>query len=91
MLRASLSQCEAQAAEAQRWYIDRKQYEFVVDDGTSMIRLTRDSATVTLSYECPCGSRYTIDVSIGDVAAALQHDCAITWLVFPSDSRRGLQ
>ncbi|KAN0094850.1 hypothetical protein V8E55_003137 [Tylopilus felleus] len=101
MLRASLSQCEAQAAEAQRWYIDRKQYEFVVDDGTSMIRLTRDSdfwsevesgakivmrviieevvdATVTLSYECPCGSRYTIDVSIGDVAAALQHDCAIT-------------
>ncbi|KAN0093048.1 hypothetical protein V8E55_003832 [Tylopilus felleus] len=32
MLRANLSQCEAQAVEAQRRYIDKNQYEFVVDD-----------------------------------------------------------
>ena len=43
MLRASLFQCRADQAEIQRWYIERKQYDFVIDDGTNVIQLTRES------------------------------------------------
>ena len=43
MVRASLFQCRPDQAEIQRWYIERKQYDFVIDDGTNMIQLTRES------------------------------------------------
>ena len=43
MARASLFQCRPDQAEIQRWYIERKQYDFVIDDGTNVIQLTRES------------------------------------------------
>ncbi|KAI6103349.1 hypothetical protein EDD16DRAFT_302993 [Pisolithus croceorrhizus] len=38
-----LSQCRADKAHIQRWYIDRGQYDFVMDNGTDMTELTRES------------------------------------------------
>jgi hypothetical protein len=43
MLCAMLFQCRPDEAEIQRWYIERKQYDFVIDDGTDVIQLTRES------------------------------------------------
>ena len=105
MLRASLFQCRPDQAQIQRWYIERKQYDFVIDDGTNVIQLTRESdiwsklesgtrivmrvvmeevanSTVTATYKCPCGTPNTVNVSIGDLMAALELGCTITWLVF---------
>ena len=109
MLRASLFQCRPDQAEIQRWYIERKQYDFVIDDGTNVIQLTRESDiwsnlksgtritmrviieeevdyTVTAIYKCPCGTPNTVNVGIGDLWAALERGCIITWLVFSSTS-----
>ncbi|KAI6096229.1 hypothetical protein EV401DRAFT_1142320 [Pisolithus croceorrhizus] len=38
-----LSQCRPDKADIQRWYIDRGQYDFVIDNGTSITQLTRES------------------------------------------------
>ena len=45
MLRASLFQCRPGEAEIQRWYIERKQYDFVVYSRTNpdAIKLTREN------------------------------------------------
>ena len=39
------------------------------------------NSTVTATYKCPCGTPNTIDASFGDLRAALQRGCTITWLV----------
>ncbi|KAI6097742.1 hypothetical protein EDD16DRAFT_588516 [Pisolithus croceorrhizus] len=38
-----LSQCRPDKAHIQWWYIERGQYDFVIDNGTNMIQLTRES------------------------------------------------
>ncbi|KAI6137154.1 hypothetical protein F5141DRAFT_1079070, partial [Pisolithus sp. B1] len=38
-----LSQCRPDRAHIQRWYIDRGQYDFVIDNGTNITQLTRES------------------------------------------------
>ncbi|KAI5986397.1 hypothetical protein EDD15DRAFT_2472149 [Pisolithus albus] len=38
-----LSECRPDKAHIQKWYIDRGQYDFVIDNGTNVIRLTRES------------------------------------------------
>ncbi|KIK16579.1 hypothetical protein PISMIDRAFT_71548, partial [Pisolithus microcarpus 441] len=38
-----LSQCRPDRARIQWWYIDRDQYDFVIDDGTNVTQLTRES------------------------------------------------
>ncbi|KAI6168837.1 hypothetical protein EDD17DRAFT_1523098 [Pisolithus thermaeus] len=38
-----LSQCRPDKADIQRWYIDRGQYDFVIDNGTNIAQLTRES------------------------------------------------
>ena len=42
MLPAILRNCKPHKAEIQRWYIERQQYDFVIDDGTNMIELTEE-------------------------------------------------
>lgn len=45
MLRASLFRCRQDEAEIQRWYIEKKQYDFVIYDrnDSDVIKLTRES------------------------------------------------
>ena len=43
MLPVILRNCKPDKAEIQRWYIERKQYDFVIDDGANMIKLTEES------------------------------------------------
>ena len=45
MLHASLFRCRPDEAEIQRWYIKRKQYDFVIYNGTDseVVQLTRES------------------------------------------------
>ncbi|KAI6094917.1 hypothetical protein EDD17DRAFT_1902775 [Pisolithus thermaeus] len=38
-----LSKCRPDKAHIQQWYIDRGQYGFVIDNGTNMTQLTRES------------------------------------------------
>ncbi|KAI6022482.1 hypothetical protein BKA83DRAFT_4279319 [Pisolithus microcarpus] len=38
-----LSKCRPDKAHIQQWYIDRGQFEFIIDDGTNMTQLTRES------------------------------------------------
>ncbi|KIK14787.1 hypothetical protein PISMIDRAFT_116412 [Pisolithus microcarpus 441] len=38
-----LSECRPDKAHIQKWYINRGQYDFVIDNGTNMNRLTRES------------------------------------------------
>ncbi|KAI6014248.1 hypothetical protein PISMIDRAFT_643701, partial [Pisolithus microcarpus 441] len=38
-----LSKCRLDKAHIQQWYIDRGQYDFVIDDGTNMTQLMRES------------------------------------------------
>jgi len=45
MLSVFLFQCRPDEAEIQRWYIERKQYDFVIDDGANVIQLTRECDT----------------------------------------------
>ena len=105
MLSVVLFQSRPDEAEIQKWYIERRQYDFVIDDGTNVIQLTRESdiwsnmesgtritmrviieevvnSIVTTIYTCPCGTPNAVNVSIGDLTAALQRGCSITWLVF---------
>lgn len=106
MLRASLFQCRPDEAEIQSWYIERKQYDFVIykSNNSDVIQLTRESDLwsnmepgtrivmrvineefaglgVRATYKCPCGTSNTINVEIGNLVAALQRGCTITWLV----------
>jgi hypothetical protein len=39
------------------------------------------NSVVTAIYKCPCGTPNTVNASIGDLTAALQRGCTITWLV----------
>ncbi|KAI5992500.1 hypothetical protein EDD15DRAFT_991067 [Pisolithus albus] len=39
-----LGNCQPDKRHIQRWYIDREQYDFVIDNGTSIVQLTRESA-----------------------------------------------
>lgn len=43
MLRAGLYQCRPNEAEILRWYIERKQYDFVIYDNTAVTQLARES------------------------------------------------
>lgn len=106
MLHASLYQCKPGEAEIQRWYIERKQYDFVIYDSieTDVIQLTRESDIweklepgtkivmrviteetvadkMTATYMCPCGTPNGVNVSLDDLAVALQRGCTITWYV----------
>lgn len=99
-----LFQCRPDEAEVQRWYIERKQYDFVIYNKTNsdVIQLTRENdmwsrmrsgtritirviieevihSTVTATYNCPCGTPNIVDVSVEDLASALQRGCTITW------------
>lgn len=38
-----LSKCRPDKAHIQQWYIDKGQYDFVIDNGTNITRLTRES------------------------------------------------
>ncbi|KAI6022449.1 hypothetical protein PISMIDRAFT_465178 [Pisolithus microcarpus 441] len=38
-----LSECRPDKAYIQQWYIERGQYDFVIDDGTNVTQLTRES------------------------------------------------
>ncbi|KIO06746.1 hypothetical protein M404DRAFT_998861, partial [Pisolithus tinctorius Marx 270] len=38
-----LHQCRPDEAEIQQWYIDKGQYDIVIDDGTNVTQLTRES------------------------------------------------
>ncbi|KAI6042035.1 hypothetical protein EDC04DRAFT_1077284 [Pisolithus marmoratus] len=38
-----LKQCQPDKAQIQQWYIDRGQYDFVIDNGTNVAQLTRES------------------------------------------------
>ncbi|KAI5992223.1 hypothetical protein EDD15DRAFT_2530508, partial [Pisolithus albus] len=38
-----LSKCRPDKARIQQWYIDRGQFDFVIDNGTNMTQLTRES------------------------------------------------
>ena len=42
MLPVILGKCRPDKAKTQRWYIERQQYNFVIDDGTNMIKLTEE-------------------------------------------------
>ena len=42
MLPVILGTCRPDKAKIQRWYIERQQYDFVIDDGTNMIKLTEE-------------------------------------------------
>ena len=61
MVRASLFQCRPDQAEIQRWYIERKQYDFVIDDGTNVVQLTRES---DIWSNLESGTRITMRVII---------------------------
>ena len=61
MLHASLFQCRPDQAEIQRWYIERKQYDFVIDNGTNVIQLTRES---DIWSNLESGTRITMRVII---------------------------
>lgn len=39
-----LGKCQPGKAHIQKWYIDRGDYDFVIDNGTSVVQLTRESA-----------------------------------------------
>ncbi|KAF8557482.1 hypothetical protein OG21DRAFT_270471 [Imleria badia] len=102
MLSVILFQCRPDEAEIQRWYIERKQYDFVIyGTNSDVIQLTRESdiwstmqpgtrivmrviteeevdSMVTATYNCPCGTANAVNVSIRDIAAALQRGCTVT-------------
>ena len=64
MLRASLFQCRPDQAQIQRWYIERKQYDFVIDVGTNVIQLTRES---DIWSKLESGTRIVMRVIIEEV------------------------
>ncbi|KAF8557479.1 hypothetical protein OG21DRAFT_270401 [Imleria badia] len=35
-------------------------------------------STVTTTYKCPCGTSHAVDVTVGNLVAALEHGCTIT-------------
>lgn len=67
MLRASLFQCKTNEAEVQRWYIERKRYDFVIDNGTSVIQLTKES---DLWSNLESGTKIIMRVIIEEEAAS---------------------
>ncbi|KAG6382141.1 hypothetical protein JVT61DRAFT_784 [Boletus reticuloceps] len=112
MLSVILFECRPDEAEIQRWYIERKLYDFVIYNKTNsdVIQLTRESdiwsnmesgtrivvrviveevvrSAVMATYKCPCGTLNAVEVSIEEVATALQRGCTIIWALNELKSR----
>ncbi|KIN97437.1 hypothetical protein M404DRAFT_1006089 [Pisolithus tinctorius Marx 270] len=64
MLPGLLHQGRPDEAEVQRWYIDKGQYDFVLDDGTSVTQLTSDN---DLRSRVQAGTKIVMRAVIGEV------------------------